>query len=596
MKPRSDNWAQVPNLVTLLLYIYSLWGFVVAQPIYSDLFNDGGFFRWYQNTASDIAIALLVLSFLLPGLIILFLWLLSRLSSAFTVKLCNILITILLGGFFLLCLRGLPNMPYLLKSLIALICGAWLTRVLWHNKEREFLLYFFAAGAFMFPFWFWLVCPITTPFQPHYQIRLLSNSSNTESLSPIVMIIFDELPLTSLLDKHGQIDPVHYPNFSALARNATWYPNAVTVHSITRGAVPAILTGKYPTAWLNWSSLLSGHYEYTCTNPLPTSRDFPNTLFNLLEKSYALQVYESRIYLCNAASCVKHRLAQPTRHRLKRMFSKITEEYFFRILFNSEDLYKFSSSFNEAGEEIDQKAELDDSPVSHDYDLNLFHQLLQAIHKPERWEKKPTFYFIHPILPHSPWEYYPSGKRYSFWNLINPATDVLCQISPSLLYCKNSAFPAPLYKRHLLQVEYVDNLLGQVISKLKATQLYDRSLIVVVADHGISFKAYEPRRKISRENYAAIMSIPLLIKKPGQVIGKVDNQQAETVDIVPTIAGLLHLPLAWHTDGRDLFIPLQTDRTSHSICSPNIKLHFSLEKIEDEKRKELQEKEILFPE
>ena len=63
---------------------------------------------------------------------------------------------------------------------------------------------------------------------------------------PIVFIILDEFPTTSLLNEHHQIDAVRYPNFAALARNATWFRNTTTVSSATAQAVPAILTGKYP--------------------------------------------------------------------------------------------------------------------------------------------------------------------------------------------------------------------------------------------------------------------------------------------------------------------------------------------------------------
>src|SRR4051812_27316224 len=43
---------------------------------------------------------------------------------------------------------------------------------------------------------------------------------------PVVMIVFDEFPTTSLLDAHGRIDAVRYPNFARLARDANWFPQA----------------------------------------------------------------------------------------------------------------------------------------------------------------------------------------------------------------------------------------------------------------------------------------------------------------------------------------------------------------------------------
>ena len=43
-----------------------------------------------------------------------------------------------------------------------------------------------------------------------------------ESPPPIVMVVFDEFSLVSLLDKDLQIDPAQYPNFAAFAKKATW--------------------------------------------------------------------------------------------------------------------------------------------------------------------------------------------------------------------------------------------------------------------------------------------------------------------------------------------------------------------------------------
>ena len=70
--------------------------------------------------------------------------------------------------------------------------------------------------------------------------------ANIRGSAPVVMVVFDEFPSLSLLDRSGRIDPVRYPNFAALAGDATWFRNATTVQGNTSLAVPAILTGRYP--------------------------------------------------------------------------------------------------------------------------------------------------------------------------------------------------------------------------------------------------------------------------------------------------------------------------------------------------------------
>ena len=64
---------------------------------------------------------------------------------------------------------------------------------------------------------------------------------------PVVMLLLDEFPLTSLLDSKGQVDARLYPNFAKLAGQSTWYRNATAVSGLTQWAVPAMLSGRYPT-------------------------------------------------------------------------------------------------------------------------------------------------------------------------------------------------------------------------------------------------------------------------------------------------------------------------------------------------------------
>ena len=60
--------------------------------------------------------------------------------------------------------------------------------------------------------------------------------------TPVLLLIFDELPLASLLDEHLRIDVARYPNFAQLTSTAYWFRNATAVADGTSYAVPAIFT------------------------------------------------------------------------------------------------------------------------------------------------------------------------------------------------------------------------------------------------------------------------------------------------------------------------------------------------------------------
>jgi Sulfatase len=162
-----------------------------------------------------------------------------------------------------------------------------------------------------------------------------------------------------------------------------------------------------------------------------------------------------------------------------------------------------------------------------------------------RPSRRPTFYFKHVLLPHGPWVYLPDGERYAGG------------ASERRLSWDDWHFTRWLvdqdYQRHLLQLQYTDHLLGRVLAKLRATGLYDRSLIVVTADNGESFGRLGNGHEISRQNAAEIALTPLLIKLPGEQDSHVVARHVRTIDVLPTIAAAAHVPIGWTTEGRNLF-------------------------------------------
>jgi hypothetical protein len=82
--------------------------------------------------------------------------------------------------------------------------------------------------------------------------------------------------------------------------------------------------------------------------------------------------------------------------------------------------------------------------------------------------------------------------------------------------------------------------------------MYDRSLVVVTADHGASFEPGGLMRKVVRANLADIAGVPLFVKYPGQRQGRVDPRDAKTIDILPTIADVVGVRMPWHVDGVSL--------------------------------------------
>ena len=156
--------------------------------------------------------------------------------------------------------------------------------------------------------------------------------------------------------------------------------------------------------------------------------------------------------------------------------------------------------------------------------------------------------FIHVLLPHTPWQYLPTGEQYT-----PPAGKEVPGVDDNGIWTKDPALPQQAFQRELLQVGYVDRLLGEVIRRLRSQGLYDKAVFILTADHGISFKPgeLEANRRGPRA-LPTVLGVPLFVKAPGQHSGEVDDRHATTADVLPTVADVLGTKLGWPTDGRSL--------------------------------------------
>jgi hypothetical protein len=317
-----------------------------------------------------------------------------------------------------------------------------------------------------------------------------------ESNTPVVLVVFDEFALSSLLTGDGRIDRVRYPNFAAIARSSIWYRNATTNYDVTDRAVPAILTGRLRR-----------------NDQLPTVSDYPRNLFTLLGGSYQVRAFQAETRLCPTNLC---KSASPSiGTRLARVLSDV----------------KTTSTLRKPLWEGDWRTPADE--VS---------RFLASIEPSER----PRLHVLHVLLPHVPYRYLPSGRAY-----VNGRA--LPGYGAGYRWAKNPWFVDHNYERYLLQLGYTDEVLGKIVARLRSAGLWNRSLVIVTADHGVSFHPGGHRRYVDPDNVGDIAPVPLFIKTPGQQLGKVDRLSATSIDIVPTIADELGVRVPWKVDGTSLF-------------------------------------------
>ena len=172
-----------------------------------------------------------------------------------------------------------------------------------------------------------------------------------------------------------------------------------------------------------------------------------------------------------------------------------------------------------------------------------------------RQRERPAFYLQHALLPHEPWIYLPSGAPN------RPAGEDPVQGINTLPSFADTDLSKHNHVRHFLQVGHTDLELGRLLARLRRTGLLRRSLLAVVADHGYSYDIGVPsRRFVSDSNVDEVGPVPLFIKAPGQMRGKVDESMVRTIDVVPTIADMLGKTLWWPNDGYSVYAPASQAR------------------------------------
>lgn len=407
---------------------------------------------------------------------------------------------VLLGLLVLKTLK--PDAGILLAGAVGLLAGST-TLVYDRSPTARWFLTLLSPAMLIVPALFLANPSVQGILSPETPQGAALEEGKTET--PVVMVVFDELPLQSLLDRRDGIDSLRFPNFAALAEDATWFPNTATVSPSTQYAVAAMLTGNLPEP------------DRTAR---PTRADHPDNLFTWLRNSHRPNVFESTTHLCPASQA----RATSNVQSLFRLLVDVSLIHLHLVL--PEDLtYR-----------------LPDIRYGWTWQLGhparQFESFLESIPGPE----EPGLHFIHVQIPHLPWVCLPSGKRYRFGGDMS-------LFGKRGLWTRDEVLVTLAYQRHLLQVGFADRLLGRLLRKLKAHDLYDRSLIVVASDHGVSFRPGGSRRALTDANFKNILNVPLLIKAPHQKQGRVSDRPTRTTDILPSIADLLGVPAPWPTDG-----------------------------------------------
>ena len=507
------------------LHVAGLWSIGVVQPIFEVLGNNPEFFVAHDTRGRDLIGLILGLCVAAPLCIVTLTLLAAIIGRRCYQVMTWTSLTLLVMAVALPILKRSLDLGAKETFAVAGVVGALVASGYFVFSPLRLFTTFLSFATVVVPIVFLFQSPI---------LSLISTTNHGplpyvtfETTPPVVMLVFDQLPLPSLLDRDSQIDETLYPHFAELSRDASWFRNASAVGTLTLEALPALLTGNYPEQ-----------------GRLPTIVDYPSNVFTLLGPTYRVEGFEPLTRLCPKTVCPQRR--SPFFVWYASVLLDLSVVYQHIVL--PDELTVTLASVTENWKDF----------VKNDTSLvrwrerrttdrrQMVHEFVESIVAPSP-EDRPPFYFLHTLLPHEPWVYLPSGQQYT-------ADGSTVGLSPrTSRWSDDFVAVARNYQRHLLQVRYADTLLGQVLDRMRTVGLYDDALLVVTADHGVTFRPGFPFRRPRAESFVDLVSVPLFIKVPNQQTGTVFASNVETIDIVPTLAARLGIRLPWEADGVDAF-------------------------------------------
>ncbi len=509
------------RLVTPAVHIVVLTSFAVAQPLFYLFGRNAEFFAVRGSTPSDIVIFTLGILLIPPAVLLAAEWLAAVVGERVWWVVHVFFVAGLAAVILLQAEKRLADSRGLSLVILACLAGAAAAFAYVRLATVRSFLTILLPAPFIFAALFLFNSPVTELLHVD---KTPVKAASVDANIPVVFVMFDELGTAGLLNPDGRVNAERFPNFAALADDATFYRQATTVHAFTEHAVPSALTGKLPKQ-----------------DELPIYANHRQNLFTLLGNGYRLRVHESLTHLCPVELC-KPTNVEPRGERLSSLASDTGLVYLHVVLPDSMalSLPPVDQTWRDfAGMNVANAASRR-APKS----VAACAPVCGAI-RSMSGSKPRSLHYLHAQIPHIPWRYLPSGKHYVGDTRVIPGLN-------DRVWEDNPALVDAAYERYLLQVGYVDRALGVILRRLHETKLYDRALVVVMADHGVSFEPGKPRRDPTDGTLHDLAFVPLFIKLPEQKDGHVQDGFVRTIDVLPTIADVLGIDVPEPMDGRSL--------------------------------------------
>ena len=503
-------------------YLFFITNLAISIPLLGVLGEQFNFFTAH-SLSSKFIITLLLIIGLAPTLFLAVLrWVSKRISIVKVFDWAILFVFLGLFLFYSLNKVGYGFFPSKYEPYILFFLALALTIIaVIFISNKQFLrnLSYFSLFIPLVFLNFIFVSPASSLFK--YSEKALFPEISNMNDTPIFLLIFDEFSGLTLQNLKGQLDKSRYPGFAELASQADYFPNALTAEFHSAISVPSIASGnlriknKIGTGLAPGENLIElfkakGEVEaYSTVLPADLMSKQNNN-----QSSVSSDLMTLYIHIINHQTWIEEKIGA-----IPQAWKG------FGIFFSNDQNQDKESAINpHAKEMIDMTKQINDS-----------------------WTNA-QFNFMHFQFPHKDYNTTSLGR------FVSNSVTMFKAVTDGRIFAANQSVLNVLSHNYIQQSAYSDTLLQSFIQTLKHKNLFEKSMIIVTTDHGVSYnqKGLYRRLPYTQDSWKNIISVPLFIKYPFQKEGHVNESFVTTFDISTTILKVAGIDSPWKSIGQNL--------------------------------------------
>ena len=189
-------------------------------------------------------------------------------------------------------------------------------------------------------------------------------------------------------------------------------------------------------------------------------------------------------------------------------------------------------------------------------DWEPYAQTRQALEFIDHHADKPFALFLAWHPPHN-W-----GKAHEGYDA---PQDLLALYDPAKIKLRPTVKDTPqvrtAYQGHMAMITGIDRAFGWLMQRLEDRGLASNTIVVFTSDHGDMLRSYDWPNNKGRAEHTSCRT-PLLLRWPAQLQPGVNESLIGTFELMPTLLGLMKLPVPATCEGRDISAAILQQRNA----------------------------------